>query len=319
MSAAAGTRDPVVRVEHLSRTFGSFTAVDDVSFTVDAGEVFGFLGSNGAGKTTTIRMLCGLLEPTSGSATVAGCDIARDARALRSRIGYMSQRFSLYRDLTVAENLRFWGGAYGLFGSRLSTRRTWALEMAGLQRQRDELVQDLPAGYRQRLAIGCALLHEPPVVFLDEPTGGVDPEARRLFWDVIDDLSAAGTTVFVTTHYMDEAERCHRVALMHAGELLALDDLPGLKGGFGDAAVLEVECAEPAAAIARLDGIDGVSDAALFGDRLHVVVEDEALAAAVRERLEEAGHGPVEARRVAPSLEDVFIRVIREAEAGRAA
>jgi len=319
MSAAAERRDPVVRVEHLSRTFGSFTAVDDVSFTVDAGEVFGFLGSNGAGKTTTIRMLCGLLEPSSGSATVAGCDVARESRALRRRIGYMSQRFSLYRDLTVSENLRFWGGAYGLSGRRLAERRRWALEMAGLGRQRDELVRDLPAGYRQRLALGCALLHEPPVVFLDEPTGGVDPEARRLFWDVIDDLSAAGTTVFVTTHYMDEAERCHRVALMHAGKLLALDDLPGLKGGFGDAAVLEVECSEPAAAIARLDGVGGVSDAALFGDRLHVVVEDEALGDAVRGRLEDAGHGPVEARRVTPSLEDVFIRVIREAEAGRAA
>ncbi len=319
MSGAAAARDPVVRVEALTRTFGSFTAVDDVSFTVDAGEVFGFLGSNGAGKTTTIRMLCGLLEPTSGSATVAGCDIARDARPLRRRIGYMSQRFSLYRDLTVAENLRFWGGAYGLFGRHLAERRQWAVEMAGLERQRDELVRDLPAGYRQRLALGCALLHEPPVVFLDEPTGGVDPEARRLFWDVIDDLSAAGTTVFVTTHYMDEAERCHRVALMHAAKLLALDDLPGLKRVFGKAAVLEVECPEPAAAIAHLDAMDGVSDAALFGDRLHVVVEDEALADAVRGCLEEAGHGPVEARRVAPSLEDVFIRVIREAEAGRAA
>ena len=319
MSGVGPSREPVVRVEHLTRRFGTFTAVDDVSFEVAPGEVFGFLGSNGAGKTTTIRMLCGLLEPTSGSATVAGCDVAREARALRRRIGYMSQRFSLYRDLTVGENLRFWGGAYGLAGERLSIRRRWALEMAGLERKRDELVRDLPAGYRQRLALGAALLHEPPVVFLDEPTGGVDPEARRVFWDVIDDLSAADTTVFVTTHYMDEAERCHRVALMHAGRLLALDDLPGLRTTFDRAAVLEVSCSRPAAAIARLEELGGVSDAALFGDRLHVVAEREDLAGAVREQLESAGHEPVEVRRVAPSLEDVFIRVIRQAESGRAA
>jgi ABC-2 type transport system ATP-binding protein len=309
----------VVEVEHLGRRFGDFTAVDDVSFTVDAGEIFGFLGSNGAGKTTTIRMLCGLLAPTSGRARVAGCDISSEVLTLRRRIGYMSQRFSLYRDLTVAENLRFWGGAYGLAGGRLRQRREWALDMAGLGHERDALVRDLPAGFRQRLALGCALLHQPPVVFLDEPTGGVDPEARRHFWDVIDDLSGEGVAVFVTTHYMDEAERCHRVALMHAGRLLALDDLPGLKNSLGGAAVLEVRCPRAAAAIGRIEEVDGVSDAALFGDRLHVEVDDAGLADALHRHLEEAGHGPVEVRQVPPSLEDVFIRVIRTADGGRAA
>jgi ABC-2 type transport system ATP-binding protein len=220
---------PVVEVRELTRTFGDFVAVDRVSFAVQPGEVFGFLGSNGAGKTTTIRMLCGLLAPSGGSAAVLGLDIARDAHALKRRIGYMSQRFSLYTDLTVDENLRFWGGAQGLGGSRLAERADWAVAMAGLEQRRGALVRELPVGFRQRLALGAALLHFPALVFLDEPTGGVDPEARRRFWDLIDGLSDAGTTIFVTTHYMDEAERCHRVALMHAGRLLALDTVPGLK------------------------------------------------------------------------------------------
>jgi ABC-2 type transport system ATP-binding protein len=321
MSAATAlahaAAEPVVTAHELTRTFGAFTAVDRVSFEVAPGEIFGFLGSNGAGKTTTIRILCGLLEPSGGSARVAGFDVATQALEIKTRIGYMSQRFSLYGDLSVDENLRFWAGAYRLWGRRFEARRRWAYEIGGLERRRNALVRDLPGGYRQRLALACALLHEPPVVFLDEPTGGVDPEARRAFWDLIDDLSAQGTTVFVTTHYMDEAERCHRVALMHAGKLLALDSVPALKRSHSAGAVLEVECPRAPQALIALEELPGISDAALFGDRLHAVVADPAMAQQVERGLADAGFGPVAARTIEPSLEDVFIHVIREAEARR--
>jgi ABC-2 type transport system ATP-binding protein len=308
--------DAVVAAHELTRTFGAFTAVDRVSFEVSQGEIFGFLGSNGAGKTTTIRILCGLLKPSGGSARVAGFDVTTQAGRIKTRIGYMSQRFSLYNDLTVDENLGFWAGTYGLWGSTFETRRSWAIEITGIGERRQELVRELPGGYRQRLALACALLHQPSVVFLDEPTGGVDPEARRRFWDLIDDLAASGTTVFVTTHYMDEAERCHRVALMHAGQLLALDSVSGLKTMFAEGGVLEVECPRPAQALVVVERIPGVSDAALFGDRLHAVISDPALAPEVERGLSEAGFAPVTVSAVEPSLEDVFIRVIRDAESG---
>jgi ABC-2 type transport system ATP-binding protein len=305
-----------VAARGLTRRFGEFVAVDAVSFTVTAGEVFGFLGSNGAGKTTTIRMLCGLLAPTSGDATVLGFDVARHADAIKRRIGYMSQRFSLYTDLTVAENLEFWGGAYGLAGGRLRQRSEWAITIAGLGERRRTLVRELPGGFRQRLALGAALLHEPPVVFLDEPTGGVDPEARRRFWDLIEDLAAAGSTVFVTTHSMDEAERCHRVALMHAGRLLALDTVPALKAAILPGHLVEVSCARPAQALAVLETIAGVSEAALFGDRLHALLADPSLATAIEGRLSAAGFAPVTTGAIAPSLEDAFIHIISKAETG---
>ena len=308
------TAETTVVARDLSRHFGAFVAVDRVSFTVSAGEIFGFLGSNGAGKTTTIRMLCGLLAPSSGFASVLGYDVGRDTDAIKRRIGYMSQRFSLYTDLTVDENLQFWGGAYGLFGSRLRRRADWAIATAGLEERRRALVRDLPGGFRQRLALGAALLHEPPVVFLDEPTGGVDPEARRRFWDLIDELAAAGTTVFVTTHYMDEAERCHRVALMHAGRLLALDTVPALKAAIPAGSLVEVSCPRAPQALASLEAIPGVSEAALFGDRLHAVLADPALAAAIGPRLEGAGFAPVAVQAIAPSLEDAFIHTISRAE-----
>ncbi len=248
----------MVSATELTRTFGEFVAVDRVSFEVAPGEIFGFLGSNGAGKTTVIRMLCGLLKPTSGSGTVAGFDIATQAAEIKTRIGYMSQKFSLYADLTVDENLRFWAGTYRVWGKQFEERREWAFEVTGLGSRRNALVADLPGGFRQRLALSCALLHQPPVVFLDEPTGGVDPEARRRFWDLIDDLSAEGVTVFVTTHYMDEAERCHRVALMHAGKLLALDTIPVLKRVFAPGSVLEIECRDAAHALEHLDDLPEV-------------------------------------------------------------
>ena len=315
MSAAApdAAATAVVSARALTRRFGDFIAVDRVSFEVARGEVFGFLGSNGAGKTTTIRILCGLLAPTAGSASVAGFDVATEAAQIKTRIGYMSQRFSLYSDLTVDENLRFWAGTYRLWGRALEARMRWAWEVAELERRRDTLVRELPGGYRQRLALACCLLHRPPVVFLDEPTGGVDPEARRRFWDLIDELSAEGTTVFVTTHSMDEAERCHRVALMHAGRLLALDTLPGLKSRFPAGTVLEIDCPQPAQALARLEELPGVSDAALFGDRLHAVIDDPARSRGIEASLAASGFAPVTTRPIAPSLEDVFIRAIREA------
>jgi drug efflux transport system ATP-binding protein len=311
--------DIIVEARELTRTFGAFTAVDRVSFEVRRGEVFGFLGSNGAGKTTTIRILCGLLAPTSGSASVAGFDVASQADQIKRRVGYMSQKFSLYGDLTVEENLRFWGGAYGLFGDRIEERARWAVATAGLEEQRDELVRDLPGGYRQRLALGTALLHEPPVVFLDEPTGGVDPAARRRFWDLIDELAAGGTTVFVTTHYMDEAERCHRVALMHAGRLIGLDSIPALKRTFPADSVVEISCPRCAQALVTLEALPGVSEVALFGDTLHAVLEQPGGLEALRAELAGRGFEPVRVRAIVPSLEDVFIRAITEAEAGERA
>ena len=304
----------MVSAADLSRAFGDFVAVDRVSFEVAPGEIFGFLGSNGAGKTTVIRMLCGLLTPTSGSGTVAGFDIATQAAEIKTRIGYMSQKFSLYSDLTVDENLRFWAGTYRLWGKKYEERRRWAFELTGLESRRSAIVADLPGGYRQRLALSCALLHRPPVVFLDEPTGGVDPEARRRFWDLIDDLSAEGVTVFVTTHYMDEAERCHRVALMHAGRLLALDTIAELKHIFAPGSVLEVECLDAPRALEHLEDFPGVTDAALFGSRLHAVVDRPEVGETIGQRLGSAGFAPVRVKPVPPSLEDVFIRSIRDAE-----
>jgi ABC-2 type transport system ATP-binding protein len=309
---------PVVLARELTRAFGPFLAVDRVSFEVQRGEIFGFLGSNGAGKTTTIRMLCGLLAPSSGSATVLGLDVAREAREVKRRIGYMSQRFSLYGDLTVEENLHFWGGTYGLFGARMADRGRWAFATAGLAERRRTLVRSLPGGFRQRLALVAALLHEPPIVFLDEPTGGVDPEARRRFWDLIDELAGSGTTVFVTTHYMDEAERCHRVALMHAGRLLALDSVPALKEVFPRGSVVEVTCSLPAKAMAKLERLPGVREVALFGDRLHVVLADATIAASLQHNLSAMGCEDATVREIVPSLEDVFIRLIADAEAGAA-
>ena len=315
--ATVSAAEIMVSAADLTKVFGEFVAVDRVSFEVAPGEIFGFLGSNGAGKTTVIRMLCGLLKPTSGNGTVAGFDIATHPAKIKTRIGYMSQKFSLYNELTVDENLRFWAGTHRVWGRQFEERRQWAFEMTGLGSRRNAIVADLPGGFRQRLALSCALLHRPPVVFLDEPTGGVDPEARRRFWDLIDDLSAEGVTVFVTTHYMDEAERCHRVALMHAGKLLALDTIAELKQMFPPGTVLEVECGDAPRALESLESLPGVIDAALFGEHLHAVVHEPEVASTIQSSLEGNGFDRVRVRPVAPSLEDVFIRSIREAEAAR--
>ena len=313
MSEAA---EPVVVARELSRSFGAFQAVDRVSFAVPPGEIFGFLGSNGAGKTTTIRMLCGLLLPSSGSGTLLGFDVAKQPREIKRHIGYMSQRFSLYGDLTVEENLRFWAGAYGLYGQRRTARQEWALVAAGLAERRRELARELPMGFRQRLALVSALLHEPSVVFLDEPTAGVDPEARRRFWDLIDALVAAGTAVFVTTHYMDEAERCHRVALMHAGRLLALDTVPRLKAAFPPGSMVEIRCPRPAQAMAALSRTKGVAEVALFGSVLHAVLAEPGRRQDLAAELAKRGLAPVQVEVITPSLEDAFIRIIAQAEDG---
>jgi ABC-2 type transport system ATP-binding protein len=263
-------------------------------------------------------MLCALLTPTAGTARVLGLDVGRDAEALKRRIGYMTQRFSLYEDLTVRQNLEFFGGVYGLHGRALADRLAWALHTAGLEGKDGLLTQSLPGGWKQRLALACSVLHRPRVVFLDEPTGGVDPLSRRRFWTLIDAMAGEGVTLIVTTHYLDEAERCDRIALMHAGRLVALGSGPELKKVFAGRVLLEVTCPRFLEAQERLEGIEGVLEASVFGTRLHVVVTDlEAGSRAVRERLERDGNAPVRIERIVPSLEDVFIHLIEAADAAR--
>src|SRR5499426_1457252 len=242
-----------IEARHLTRRFGDFVAVNDVSFDVRAGEIFGFLGSNGAGKSTTIRMLCGLLRPSSGTAIVGGIDVTQDPEGVKRRIGYMSQRFSLYEKLTVDQNITFFGGIYGLGGDRLAARRDFVLDMAGLRGRERTLTGALSGGWRQRLALGCAILHEPPIVFLDEPTGGVDPLSRRQFWRLIDGLSRNGVAVLVTTHYLDEAEHCQRIAIIQAGRLAAHGTVDELKGIFKSRPILEVRAPDAVAAMRALD------------------------------------------------------------------
>src|SRR5215471_9304665 len=233
-----------VHLEHLVKKFGDFTAVDDVSLDVKPGEIFGFLGPNGAGKSTTIRILCGLLAPTSGNATVGGFDVRTQSEEIRQNIGYMSQKFSLYDDLMVEENIEFFGGVYGVSDKDLPAREEYVLEMAGLKEKRKTMTRLLAGGWKQRLALGCAILHQPPILFLDEPTSGVDPIARRNFWELIYQLSGAGHTIFVTTHYMDEAEYCHRIALMYGGRVIALGSPAELKRSLGVGRLLNLESSD---------------------------------------------------------------------------
>jgi ABC-2 type transport system ATP-binding protein len=305
---------PVIEVEHLSKRFGPFTAVDDLGFSVAPGEVFGLLGSNGAGKTTAIRVLCGLLRPSSGTARVLGIDVAEDPERVKRGIGYMTQRFSLYEDLSVRQNVDFFGGVYGLRGAALAERRAWAFRMAGLEGKQDLLTRSLPGGWKQRLALACAVLHSPRVVFLDEPTGGVDPISRRRFWHVIDSMAGEGVTLIVTTHYLDEAERCDRIALMHAGRLVALGSVGELKQVFAGRTLLEVGCPRFLEAEERLEGLEQVLEVSVFGARLHVVVADAAAGERrIAEALERAGNAPFTIERIVPSLEDVFIHSIESA------
>ena len=319
-STVAAERPTVIEVDQLVKRFGDFTSVDHLSLSVKEGEVFGLLGSNGAGKTTAIRMLCGLLAPTSGSAKVLGLDVARDAEALKHRIGYMTQRFSLYDDLSVIQNLRFFGGVYGLAPAKMKEREKWAIETAGLEGKEDLITKSLPGGWKQRLALACAVLHGPRVVFLDEPTGGVDPISRRRFWMLIDRMASEGITLIVTTHYLDEAERCDRIALMHAGRLVAHGSVGQLKDVFAGRVMLEVACPNPLDAQLALEKEPGILEASVFGTRLHVVVADEAAGrATIDAALRRSNFTPVTIERIVPSLEDVFIHCIEAEEAARAA
>ena len=303
-----------IEVRGLTRRFGAFTAVDGVTFDVGAGEIFGFLGSNGAGKSTTIRMLCGLLQPTAGTARVGGVDVGTDPEGVKRRIGYMSQRFSLYELLTVDQNITFFGGIYGLDRDRLARRREFVLEMAGLRGRERTLARDLSGGWRQRLALGCAVLHEPPILFLDEPTGGVDPLSRRQFWRLIDSLSSSGVTVLVTTHYLDEAERCHRVALIHAGRLAAIGTIPEVKGIFSSRPIIEVRADRPVDAMTVLEAMPGVEKTSLFGTAVHAVLGSNRVPLdGIRDRLAAAGLEVAAVDRVEPSLEDVFLDVVDRA------
>jgi ABC-2 type transport system ATP-binding protein len=307
---------PAIELHEISKHFGDFKAVDRVSFSVEEGEIFGFLGANGAGKSTTIRMLCGLLSPTSGTGRVLGIDVARDPEGVKRRIGYMSQRFSLYDDLTVAQNVRFFGGVYGLRGARARNRTDWALHMSGLEGKENRLTGELPGGWKQRLALACSVLHEPRVVFLDEPTSGVDPISRRRFWRLIDDMATEGVTVFVTTHYLDEAEYCQRLALIHAGRLVADGTVPALKEVFAGRAVLEVVAPRVADALEALGDAPWALETSIFGTRVHVVVEDaEEGRRQVEGLLADQDNGPTSVDRILPSLEDVFIHHVEKAEA----
>ncbi|MBI3456308.1 MAG: ABC transporter ATP-binding protein [Candidatus Rokubacteria bacterium] len=307
-----------VRMDGLTRRFGSVVAVDGISLAVARGEVFGFLGPNGSGKTTTIKMLCGLLAPSAGRGEVLGYDVARHGREIKTRIGYMSQRFSLYQDLTVAENLAFFGRGYGLSPRRLAERTAWVVEMAGLRGEERRLTRELSGGARQRLALGCAILHEPAIVFLDEPTAGVDPLSRRQFWELIGELAAGGTTAFVTTHYLDEAEHCHRLGLMYQGRLVAEGSPQALKDGMQAGVMLEIACREPVTALRRLRAEPRLASASLFGDRLHVLVDDPLEAEPlIHATLAAAGLTVEHVEPIPLSLEDLFVLFIEMEERGR--
>ncbi len=304
----------VVVVSGLTRRFGDFVAVDSLDLSVERGRIFGFLGPNGSGKSTTIRMLCGLLQPSSGSGYVLGLDIMTRYEEIKRRIGYMSQKFSLYDDLTVEENIDFFSGLYGVQRARRGARKAWALEMADLGGMRNTLTGSLAAGWKQRLALGCAVLHEPDILFLDEPTSGVDPLARRLFWDLIAHMAHAGTTVFVTTHYMDEAEYCDELALIYRGRLIAAGEPGQLKHNALSQRIVEVRCTRPYDALDAVERSGLVQEAALFGDTLHVTVADAAQARAqLLPWFKQNGFGDVSVEEVTPTMEDVFVGLI-EAE-----
>jgi ABC-2 type transport system ATP-binding protein len=307
-----------IDVHELTRRFGAFTAVDRLSFDVQPGEIFGFLGANGAGKSTTIRMLCGLLRPTGGTAVVGGVDVARDPEGVKRRIGYMSQRFSLYERLTIDQNIQFFGGIYGLRGRVFEERRNFVLDLAGLHGREHSRTSELAGGWRQRLALGCAILHQPPIVFLDEPTGGVDPLSRRQFWELIGGLSQNGTTVLVTTHYLDEAEHCHRLAIIHAGRLAALGTAAALKERFAARPIIEVHAADPVAVMTALAAMPQVEKTSLFGTAVHAVLRDpSADAAGLSAALAVSGQQVTSLSWVTASLEDVFLDVVEEVSEAR--
>lgn len=304
-----------IEVLGLTKKFGDFVAVNHVNFEVQRGEIFGFLGPNGAGKTTTIRMLLGLLAPTSGTAKVIGFDVVKENEAMRRHIGYMSQKFSLYNDLTVEENLNFYGGVYGVRGRKLKERKNYILKMAGLLGRERELTRNLSGGWKQRLALGAAIIHNPEVIFLDEPTAGVDPISRRAFWELIYELAEAGTTILVTTHYMDEAEHCQNLVFIQRGNLVAKGSPEEIKVTKMHGDVVEIDCDDAARAIQILRDLNIFEEVALYGSLIHVVTNNlsEHLPL-IRKSLTENGLQVNSVERIAPSLEDVFISSAREAE-----
>jgi ABC-2 type transport system ATP-binding protein len=322
-----------VEMVELTKKFGDFTAVDGVTLNIRRGEIFGFLGPNGAGKTTTIRMLLGLLRPTSGHASVLGYDIVRQPEEIRRNVGYMSQRFSLYPDLTVSENLDFYGRTYGVLGERLRERKRFAVQMAGLEGRERVLARNLSGGWKQRLALGVAILHQPEMLFLDEPTAGVDPISRRTFWNLLYRLAQEGTTILVTTHYMDEAEHCQYLAFILDGRIIIQGSPEEIKINEMPGQVLEIDCAQPAVAVGILRAMDLFDEITLYGALIHVVAAGAAVrgaavrgaavrGAAYRARIEAAlGEAGVEIRSmdiIVPSLEDVFIASVRDKSESRA-
>jgi ABC-2 type transport system ATP-binding protein len=307
-----------VEVNELVKTFGSFVAVDHISFQVHRGEVFGFLGPNGAGKSTTIRMLCGLLRPTSGQGHVESLDVMTQSEEIKEIIGYMSQQFSLYEDLTVEENIDFYSGIYKIPSPKARERKEWVLEMAGLTERRKSLTRTLATGWKQRLALGCAIINEPPVLFLDEPTSGVDPISRRQFWDLIYALSGRGVTVFVTTHYMDEAENCHRLALIHRGRLTAMGSPQELREKVMDQAVLALVGPKLLEWMDALEKLEPCDEVAVFGKALHITVDDVGEATReIRRFLANRSIREFHLSQIEPSLEDVFVSLIRREEKER--
>jgi len=298
-----------VKVRELTKKFGDFVAVDNINLNIKKGEIFGFLGPNGAGKSTTMKMLCGLLLPSGGSGSVGGFDIMKESEEIKKNIGYMSQKFSLYDDLTIAENINFFSGIYGVDKNRKRARMEWVLDMAGLQDRRNALTKVLPGGFKQRLALGCAILHEPPILFLDEPTSGVDPISRRNFWNLIYEMSNAGTTIFVTTHYMDEADYCNRLALIYRGRIIAEGTPNELKQKYMTRYVLEIEVDKVVEAMEIIyrNGIE----TAIFGSLLHATVDNiEKAVPKIKKLLEESNITLNRIERIMPSLEDVFVTLI---------
>jgi ABC-2 type transport system ATP-binding protein len=301
-----------IEVNKLTKRFGKFTAVNGISFNVQQGEIFGFLGANGAGKSTAIRMLCGIIEPTSGDAMVGGYSVLKEPDKVKLQIGYMSQKFSLYNDLTVEENINFFGGVYGLYNSKLAERKKWVLKVAYLEGKEKLLTASLPGGIKQRLALAIAVIHQPKIVFLDEPTGGVDPISRRNFWDLINDLSQSGVTVFVTTHYLDEAEFCNTITMINAGNIVASGSSKDLKSKYLTNAILEVECEKVVDALDILSKEKWVDETSIFGNFIHVSVKDETEGRRLINRIL-AGERSINIKRIdkiVPTLEDVFIYLL---------
>jgi ABC-2 type transport system ATP-binding protein len=300
-----------IEVNHLSKHFGSFKAVDDISFSVKAGEVFGFLGANGAGKSTTIKMLCGILEPTSGDALIAGSSIKKEPDDVKKKIGYMSQRFSLYNDLTVEENINFFGGIYGLEGKNLAERKAWVLKMSDLSGKEKLLTGSLPGGIKQRLAIGTAVIHKPKIVFLDEPTSGVDPISRRSFWDLINDLSSEGITVLVTTHYLEEAEYCENIILINAGKIIAEGNPGKLKSDHIKYPLFEIETDNISHAMKHFEEAAFIEEASIFGNYIHILVNEKfSEEKEINDLLLSNGISSARIEKINPSLEDVFIHLL---------